>query len=122
MRSASTSLRRPPAPEPRPVRIGVCSWADKGLLERWYPRGVSTPAARLAHYAARFDVVEVDSPFYRLPPPQNSAPWALRTPPGFLFHAKASGEITGRRERPGSLEDAVAEFRAALGPLEAAGK
>ena len=33
-----------------PVRIGICSFADEGLLKRWYPRGVSTPAARLAYY------------------------------------------------------------------------
>ena len=104
------------------MRIGVCSWADKGLLERWYPRGVSTPAARLGYYAARFDVVEVDSPFYRLPAPETAARWAERTPPGFLFHAKASGEMTGHRERPGTLEDAFGEFRHALEPLEVAGK
>jgi uncharacterized protein YecE (DUF72 family) len=104
------------------VRIGVCSWADKGLVERWYPRGVSTPAARLGYYASRFDVVEVDSPFYGLPAPETTARWAERTPPGFLFHAKASAEMTGHRERPGSLEDAFREFREALAPLEAAGK
>ena len=49
------------------VRIGVCSWADQGLLERWYPRTVRTAETRLRYYAERFDVVEVDSPFYRLP-------------------------------------------------------
>src|SRR4029079_17098879 len=108
--------------EVTPVRIGVCSWADKGLVETWYPRGVSTPAARLAHYAARFDVVEADSPYYRLPAPEVSARWAERTPPGFLFHAKASGEMTGHREPEGSVEDAFRDFRHALAPLESAGK
>ena len=42
------------------IRIGTCSWADKGLLEAWYPRGVSTAEKRLRYYAERFDVVEVD--------------------------------------------------------------
>ena len=106
----------------RPVRIGVCSWADKGLLERWYPRGVSSAAARLGYYAARFDVVEVDSPFYRLPAPEVAAKWAERTPPGFTFHAKASGEMTGHREREAPLEEEFRRFREALGPLEEAGK
>jgi uncharacterized protein YecE (DUF72 family) len=106
----------------KPVRIGVCSWADKGLLERWYPRGVSSPAARLGYYAARFDVVEVDSPFYRLPAPETAAKWAERTPPGFTFHAKASGEMTGHREREVPLEEEFGRFREALGPLEEAGK
>ena len=38
------------------VRIGVCSWADEGLLKAWYPRGVSTAEKRLRYYAERFDV------------------------------------------------------------------
>jgi uncharacterized protein YecE (DUF72 family) len=103
-----------------PVRIGVCSWADEGLLTRWYPRGVSSPRARLEYYAERFDTVEVDSPFYRLPTPETAARWAERTPPGFTFHAKASKAMTGHE--PGDREQAFAAFREALGPLEASGK
>ncbi len=103
-----------------PIRIGICSWADEGLLERWYPRGVSTAAARLAYYAERFDVVEVDSPFYHLPAPETAAKWAERTPPGFVFHVKASGEMTGHREA--DRETAFREFREALAPLESSGK
>ena len=30
------------------VRLGTCSLADEGLVKHWYPRGVSTPTARLA--------------------------------------------------------------------------
>jgi uncharacterized protein YecE (DUF72 family) len=44
------------------VRIGTCSFADEGLLKKWYPRGVSSPAARLHYYGERFDTVEVASP------------------------------------------------------------
>jgi uncharacterized protein YecE (DUF72 family) len=98
----------------------VCSWADEGLLTRWYPRGVSSPKARLAYYAERFDTVEVDSPFYRLPTPETAGRWAERTPRGFVFHAKASKVMTGHE--PGDREEAFAAFREALGPLEAAGK
>ena len=102
------------------VRIGTCSWADEGLVKHWYPRGVSSPAARLTYYAERFDMVEVDSPYYRLPSPETAAKWAERTPDGFVFHAKASGEMTGHREQ--DRETAFHEFREALAPLEAAGK
>jgi uncharacterized protein YecE (DUF72 family) len=98
----------------------VCSWADEGLLTRWYPRGVSSPRARLAYYAERFDTVEVDSPFYRLPTSETAARWAVRTPAGFVFHAKASKAMTGHE--PGDAEAAFAAFRDALGPLEASGK
>jgi uncharacterized protein YecE (DUF72 family) len=103
-----------------PIRIGVCSRADEGLLTRWYPRGVSTPRARLAYYAERFDTVEVDSPFYRLPSPETAQRWAERTPSGFVFHAKASKAMTGHEEA--DVERAFTDFRAALEPLEASGK
>jgi uncharacterized protein YecE (DUF72 family) len=112
------------------VRLGTCSWADEGMLKRWYPPGVRSAADRLAYYAERFDCVEVDSPFYRLPSPETAEKWAERTPAGFVFHVKASGEMTGHREAvPGSVpgtepgtERAFTEFREALAPLEAAGK
>jgi uncharacterized protein YecE (DUF72 family) len=105
------------------VRIGICSFADEGLIKRWYPRGVSTPAARLAYYAERFDTVEIDATFYRLPSPETAEKWAERTPEGFVFHAKASGEMTGHRDDDGGCrERAFAEFREALRPLEDAGK
>ena len=103
-----------------PIRIGTCSWADEGLVKRWYPPGVSSAAARLAYYAEWFDVVEVDSPFYHLPSPETAAKWAERTPAGFVFHAKASGEMTGHREA--DRDTAFREFREALAPLEEAGK
>jgi len=103
------------------VRLGTCSWADEGLLKQWYPREVRTAETRLRYYAERFDTVEVDSPFYRLPSPENAARWAERTPAGFVFHAKASKEMTGHEETE-SRERAFAEFRASLGPLEESGK
>lgn len=103
------------------IRLGTCSWADEGLVKQWYPRSVRTAEARLRYYAERFDTVEVDSPFYRLPSPETAARWAERTPDGFVFHAKASKELT-LHEETDSRERAVDEFRAALAPLEDAGK
>ena len=103
------------------VRLGTCSWADEGLLKTWYPREVRSAEGRLRHYAERFDTVEVDSPFYRLPSPETAARWAERTPAGFVFHAKASKEMTGHEETD-SRERAFAEFRDSLAPLEASGK
>ena len=102
------------------VRIGVCSFADEGLLKRWYPRGISSPKARLAYYSERFETVEVDSPFYHLPDPAVTGRWAQRTPPGFLFHVKAHKSMTGHEEA--DQERAFAEFRASIEPLELSGK
>jgi uncharacterized protein YecE (DUF72 family) len=102
------------------VRIGVCSFADEGLLKHWYPRGVSTPAARLGYYGERFDTVEVDSPFYHLPDPAVTGRWAQRTPPEFVFHVKAHGSMTHHQEA--EQRQAFAEFRASVEPLELSGK
>ena len=102
------------------IRLGTCSFADEGLLKAWYPRGVSTPKARLGHYAERFDTVEVDSPYYHLPDPAVTGRWAQRTPPEFTFHVKAHATMTGHE--PAEQEQAFAEFRASLEPLELSGK
>jgi len=104
------------------VRLGTCSFADDGLLKHWYPRGVSSPKARLAYYGERFDTVEVDSPYYHLPDPAVTGRWAQRTPPKFVFHVKAHASMTGHEEPAGGLEQAFAEFRASLEPLELSGK
>jgi len=104
------------------VRLGTCSFADEGLLKHWYPRGVSSPKARLAYYGERFDTVEVDSPYYHLPDPEVTGRWAQRTPPEFVFHVKAHATMTGHEEPAGGLEQAFADFRASLEPLELSGK
>ena len=95
-------------------------FADEGLIKTWYPRGVSTPKARLGYYAERFDTVEVDSPYYHLPDPAVTGRWAQRTPPEFTFHVKAHASMTGHE--PADQRQAFAEFRASLEPLELSGK
>ena len=90
-------------------------------MKHWYPREVRSADARLRYYAEWFDTVEVDSPFYRLPSPETAARWAERTPPGFVWHAKASKQMTGH-EQTDSREAAFHQFRESLAPLEEAGK
>ena len=105
---------------PATVHLGTCSFADEGLLKAWYPRGVSTSRARLRYYAERFDTTEVDSPYYHLPDPGVTRRWAERTPPEFVFHVKAHASMTWHQGEP--TDDAFAEFRKALRPLELSGK
>ena len=105
---------------PATVRLGTCSFADEGLLKAWYPRGVSTSRARLRYYAERFDTTEVDSPYYHLPDPGVTRNWAQRTPPEFTFHVKAHKTMTFHEGEPS--DDAFAEFRTSLRPLELSGK
>ena len=128
------------------IRVGVCSWADETLTKVWYPREVRSGEARLRYYAERFDVVEANSTYYRLPDAEMVGNWAERTPPGFVMHVKAFGVMTRhpvkadqlpedlRGEAPlderGRLQRPSREFRAelfrrfsrAVEPLRHAGK
>jgi uncharacterized protein YecE (DUF72 family) len=94
------------------IRIGTCSWAEKSLIESgaFYPTGVSTPEGRLRFYAGHFDTVEVDSSFYAIPTSRMVTAWAERTPPGFLFHVKAYGALTGHSIAPGTLPPELREL------------
>lgn len=92
------------------VVVGTCSWTDKTMIDRWYPRGVNTPEARLRYYAARFDTVEVDSTFYGLPKREVVENWVKRTPDGFTFHVKAYGLMTAHDVDERSLPPELREY------------
>jgi len=128
-----------------PVRIGTCSWADEALSKYFYPPKLPAKE-RLAYYAQRFDTVEVDSTYYRLPAESMVEGWAERTPDGFTMHVKAFGLMTRHPVKvevlPEDLRDAMPvdergrvdrpprelrgevfrRFLEALEPLRAAGK
>jgi uncharacterized protein YecE (DUF72 family) len=91
------------------IVVGTCSWTDRTMVERWYPRGVSSAEQRLRYYAERFDTVEVDSAFYAIPKPEYALNWARRTPPGFTFHVKAYGMMTGHEVDERSLHPELAD-------------
>jgi uncharacterized protein YecE (DUF72 family) len=115
-------------------------------VKYWYPRGVRSGEERLRYYADRFDTVEANSTYYRLPEEDLVAKWAERVPEGFVMHVKAFGMMTrhpvkadvlppdlreaapvderGRVDRPPRelRSEVFARFHAALEPLRAAGK
>jgi uncharacterized protein YecE (DUF72 family) len=90
------------------IRIGTCSWADEALSKYFYPPGL--PAGeRLAYYAERFDTVELDSTYYRLPVESMAERWVEQTPDDFVMHVKAFGVMTRhpvkREQLPPDLRD-----------------
>jgi uncharacterized protein YecE (DUF72 family) len=96
------------------IRVGTCSWADEALTKYFYPPGL--PAReRLAYYAERFNTVEVDSTYYRLPDESTVAGWAERTPDDFVMHVKAFGLMT---RHPVKLETLPPELRDQAAPDE----
>jgi uncharacterized protein YecE (DUF72 family) len=75
------------------ARVGCSGWNYKSWRERFYPRGL--PAARwLTYYADRFETVEVNNTFYRLPERSTFAMWRDRVPANFLMTVKASRFLT----------------------------
>jgi uncharacterized protein YecE (DUF72 family) len=87
------------------VLVGTCSWTDATLVKEtdWYPKKSMTAAERLAYYASRFPIVEVDSTYYFPPTPELSQTWAERTPEGFTMNVKAWSLLTGHPTFPNSL-------------------
>ena len=64
------------------VRIGTSGWSYDHWENVLYPPGL--PARdRLAHYAARFDTVELNASFYRWPRDDSFASWRRRLPRRF---------------------------------------
>jgi len=80
------------ADEPR-LRVGTCGWQYRDWRGRLYPAELPQ-RAWLEHYAARFQTVEVDNTFYRLPAAEVFAAWRERTPAGFCFALKTSRYLT----------------------------
>jgi len=75
------------------VHVGCSGWNYRDWRERFYPKGL---AARcwLESYAERFDTVEVNTTFYRLPSRDAVAHWVEQVPGGFVFAVKASRYLT----------------------------
>jgi uncharacterized protein YecE (DUF72 family) len=75
------------------IVLGTSGWQYRDWRGVLYPAGV--PQRRwLEHYAARFDTVELNNPFYRLPSRETFAGWRERTPDGFVLAVKASRYLT----------------------------
>ena len=128
------------------IQVGTASWTDKTLLASgWYPQSADNPEKRLAYYAKKFPVVEVDATYYGPPAEQTTKLWAQRTPDGFTFNIKAFSMLTGHPTKvsaiykdlrpetekknvypadlpPQAYEEIWSRFLSALDPLVEAGK
>lgn len=91
------AARAPPRSAVGNLALGTAGWTDKSLIlcKRFYPRGTSSPMARLRHYATQFRLVEVDATFYTLLDPAVTARWVEWTDPEFVFNIKSHPVLTG---------------------------
>jgi uncharacterized protein YecE (DUF72 family) len=109
-----------PARNGHSVRVGTASWTDPTMIAPgvFYPDGTDNAEERLAYYASRFPVVEVDATYYALPSRRTAELWVKRTPPDFTFDVKAHALMTGQ---PTETRRLPKDIRTAL-PAEIAGK
>ncbi|HUT59299.1 MAG TPA: DUF72 domain-containing protein [Phycisphaerae bacterium] len=96
--------------------VGTSGYSFDDWVGPFYPPGTRR-GEMLSHYAQRFETVELNFTFYRMPVPRTLARMADNTPPDFGFWVKANREITHEQRR-----EPAAEFIAALAPLRDAGK
>lgn len=74
-------------------RIGCSGWQYRHWRGDFYP--AELPQTRwLEYYAERFDTVEINNTFYRLPEASTFAAWGRRAPRGFVYAVKASRFLT----------------------------
>ena len=116
------------------IRIGTSGWnypTGKGTWNGiFYPRRRGRGFDELAYYAARFDTVEVNSTFYRMPEAAMASGWVERTPPGFLFSVKLFQKFTHPKlylEKSGSptwdiTPTDIDLYRTGIDPLASAGR
>jgi uncharacterized protein YecE (DUF72 family) len=101
------------------IVLGTSGWDYPEWVGRVYPKRPTTD--KLHYYAGLFPIVEVNSTFYRLPPPSVAASWVRRTPTGFRFAAKFPQTITHDLRLVGADEE-LHRFLAVLEPIRSAGK
>jgi uncharacterized protein YecE (DUF72 family) len=75
------------------LRIGCSGWQYKHWRGDFYPADLAQ-SRWLEYYAERFDTVEINNSFYRLPEAATFAAWRSRAPRGFLYAVKASRFLT----------------------------
>lgn len=97
------------------IHCGTSGWAYDDWRGPFYPPN-TPPRDYLSRYAEAFDVVEVDSTYYRVPTAEMVAGWQARTPARFGFALKMPRVITHEKVLR-DCEAEMAAFRAALAPL-----
>ena len=87
------------------IHIGLSGYSYKPWQgpERFYPTGLKQ-SAFLQYYATRYDTVELDGVWYRLPALSAVTKWIEQTPDRFIFSPKAHRMITHlKRLRPDAI-------------------
>jgi uncharacterized protein YecE (DUF72 family) len=104
------------------LHVGTSGYSYKEWIGSFYPP--KQPAATMLHYyGERFDTVEINNTFYRMPTAAMLSKWAEQVPQSFRFVLKAPRRITHDKKLADVddsvrfLVDASAALGAKRGPL-----
>ncbi|OYQ39550.1 hypothetical protein CHU92_04660 [Flavobacterium cyanobacteriorum] len=75
------------------IHIGTSGWSYKHWRGNFYPAEVKVKD-HFTHFKKFFNTVELNNPFYHLPPRQTFEKWYNSTPDDFVFAVKANRYIT----------------------------
>jgi len=101
----------------RGLHVGTSGWTYDDWRGSFYPEGVRG-ADRLGFYASRFDTVEVNATFYRLPTRAMIDAWNRRLPRRFHLVLKGPRSVTHMKKLAG-CEKALGAFLESAARLDA---
>ena len=90
------------------ARVGCSGWQYQHWRGVFYPAGLPQ-SAWLEYYAERFDTVEINNTFYRLPEASAFREWRRRAPARFTYAVKASRFLTHMKKLK-DPEEPIARF------------
>lgn len=98
------------------VRVGPAGWSYTDWEGTVYPPHGSK-FDHLAYLASFFDTIEINSPFYRIPPPTHAKSWVRRVAdnPDFKFTTKVFRGFTHEKAKLAAAD--IKAFRNYLDPL-----
>jgi uncharacterized protein YecE (DUF72 family) len=104
------------------IYVGCAKWGRKDWVGKIYPKGTKE-ADFLGEYAKRFNCIELNATFYRMPSKSQTAGWKSKVSDDFMFCPKFTNSITHIR-RLKNTEEAVDRFlsgiqgfKNSLGPI-----
>ena len=100
------------------AHIGLSGYSYKPWqgTDRFYPPALKQ-AGFLSYYATRYDSVELDGVWYRLPSEKAVADWLASTPSHFVFAPKVHRQVTHRSRLKPECYDFIRVMLSRLNPL-----
>ena len=107
--------------DPHNIRVGPAGWSYTDWEGTVYPKHGSK-FDHLAYLSTFFDTIEINSPFYRIPPVSHAKSWVRRVAhnPDFRFTTKVFRGFT--HEKAALAAEDVRAFRNYVDPLWESGK